>query len=77
MSKEVPENLKLADNVIVRVCPRMCNFCTNPNKCENLAADQQRVRDFVAICDNVYIWMYPAERSGYRNIYVFGGSGGR
>ena len=67
MSKEAPENLKLADNVIVRVCPRMCNFCTNPNKCANLAADQQRVRDFVAICDNVYVWMYPIN---WGNLYA-------
>ena len=59
MSKEVPTGITLADNVIVRVCPRMCNFCTDPSTCENLAADQQRIKDFVAICDNVYVWCYP------------------
>ena len=59
MSKEVPTGIMLADNVIVRVCLRMCNFCTDPSTCENLAADQQRLKDFVAISDNVYVWCYP------------------
>lgn len=59
MSKEAPTGITLADNVIVRVCLRMCNFCTDPSTCENLAADQQRVKDFVAISENVYVWCYP------------------
>ena len=59
MSKEVPTGITLAENVIVRVCPRMCNFCTDPTKCETLKNDQQRVRDFSAICENVYVWCYP------------------
>ena len=67
MSKDVPENLTLEDNVIVRVCLRMCNFCTDPSKCEQLAEDQQRLRSFAAICDNVYVWMYPIN---WGNLYA-------
>ena len=59
MSQEVPENLRLADNVIVRVCPEMCNFCDDPNTCEQLAEQSKRVTDFSKICDNVYVYFYP------------------
>ena len=67
MSKDVPANLKLEDNVIVRVCPKMCNFCTDPNSCEQLAEESKRVTDFSAICDNVYVYFYPIN---WRNLYA-------
>ena len=67
MSKEVPANLKLEDNVIVRVCPEMCNFCTDPNICEQLAEQSKRVTDFSAICDNVYVYFYPIN---WGNLYA-------
>jgi hypothetical protein len=65
MSKEVPTGITLADNVIVRVCPNMCNQCTDATKCATLAADQQRIRDFTAICENVYVWFYPVNHGHY------------
>ena len=65
MSKEVPTGITLADNVIVRVCPNMCNQCTDATKCETLAADQQRIRAFTAICENVYVWFYPVNHGHY------------
>lgn len=65
MSKEVPTGITLADNVIVRVCPNMCNQCTDAAKCATLAADQQRIRAFTAICENVYVWFYPVNHGHY------------
>ena len=64
MSEEVPA-FELADNVIVRVCPKMCNHCTDPATCAQLAADQTRVEGFTAICDNVYVWFYPVNHGNY------------
>ena len=65
MSEEVPTGITLADNVIVRVCPNMCNQCTDAAKCATLAADQQRIRAFTAICENVYVWFYPVNHGHY------------
>jgi hypothetical protein len=67
MSKEVPKDLKLADNVIVRVCPNMCNFHTDPTTCEQLAEQEKRVKDFSAICDHVYVYFYPIN---WGNLYA-------
>ena len=67
MTAAVPAIDKLADNVIVRVCSRMCNFCTDPTTCTKLAEQQARVRGFTNICDNVYIWSYPIN---WGNLYV-------
>ena len=65
MSKEVPTGITFADNVIVRVCPNMCNQCTDAAKCATLAADQQRIRAFTDICENVYVWFYPVNHGHY------------
>lgn len=59
LSLNPPENLQIADNVIVRVCPSMCRFHTNPNECEQLAEDEKRIADWRKICKNVYIYCYP------------------
>ena len=67
MSSEVPENLTLADNVIVRVCPEMCNFCTDPSTCEQLAEQSKRVTDFSKICNQVYVYFYPIN---WGNLYA-------
>ena len=67
MSKEAPENLMLADNVIVRVCPELCNICTDPNTCEQLAEQSKRVTDFSAICNHVYVYFYPIN---WGNLYA-------
>ena len=67
MTKEVPAIDKLADNVIVRVCARMCNFCTDPTTCDQLAQQQARVQAFTEICDNVYVWTYPIN---WGNLFV-------
>ena len=65
LSKEVPTDLVLADNVIVRVCPKMCNHCTDPATCTQLAKGQARVEGFTAICDNVYVWFYPVNQGHF------------
>ena len=67
MSKEAPSDLKIADNVIVRVCPEMCNFHTDPTTCEQLATQSKRVTDFSAICDNIYVYFYPIN---WGNLYA-------
>ena len=59
MSKELPKNIKMEDNVIIRVCPEMCNFCNDPTTCEQLAEQSKRVTDFSTICKNVYVYFYP------------------
>lgn len=59
LSINPPENLQIADNVIVRVCPSMCRFHTDSSKCEQLAKDEKRIADWRKICKNVYIWCYP------------------
>ena len=59
MSEEVPANLRLEENVVVRVCPEMCNFCDDPDTCAQLAEQSKRVTDFSKICSNVYVYFYP------------------
>ena len=59
MSKELPSNIVMEDNVIIRVCPEMCNFCDDPNTCEQLAEQRKRVTDFKTICKQVYVYFYP------------------
>ena len=59
MSREVPQGLVLEDNVIVRVCPEMCNLCDDPTTCEQLATESKRVTDFSEICNHVYVYFYP------------------
>ena len=66
MSKEVPKDLKIADNVIVRVCPSMCNICDDPSTCEQLATNQERVTEFSKICSHVYVYFYPIN---WANLY--------
>ena len=63
MTKEVPENLVMEDNVIVRVCPTMCNFCDDPTTCEQLATESKQVTDFSKICKQVYVYFYPVNWS--------------
>lgn len=59
MSKELPADIKMEKNVIIRVCPEMCNFCDDPAACEQLREQSKRVTDFHTICDNVYVYFYP------------------
>jgi hypothetical protein len=59
MSKELPKNIKMEENVIIRVCPEMCNFCDDPTTCEQLAEQSKRVTDFSSICSHVYVYFYP------------------
>ena len=59
MSAKIPENIEMADNVIVRVCPTMCNFHTDGEKCELLAKNEKLVEDWKKICKNVYVYCYP------------------
>lgn len=59
MSKELPKNIKMEENVIIRVCPEMCNFCDDPTACEQLAEQSKRVTDFSSICSHVYVYFYP------------------
>ena len=59
MSSDAPTDLTMEKNVIIRVCPEMCNFCTDPNTCEVLAEQSKRVTDFKAICEQVYVYFYP------------------
>ena len=59
LSKNPPENLEIADNIIVRVCPEMCRFHTDPKECERLAADEKRIVEWKKICKNTYVYWYP------------------
>lgn len=59
MSKDLPSNIVMEDNVIIRVCPEMCNFCDDPNTCEQLVEQSKRVTDFKTICKQVYVYFYP------------------
>ena len=66
MSRELPSDIKMEKNVIIRVCPEMCNFCDDPTTCEQLREESKRVTDFHTICDNVYVYFYPINWS---NLY--------
>lgn len=59
MTAKIPEGVEIADNIIVRVCPTMCNFHTGADKCELLAENEKLVSDWTKICKNVYVYIYP------------------
>lgn len=59
MSKEVPEGVTIADNIVVRVCPTTCNLHTDPAQCEVLAGDIERIKEWKKICSKVYVYFYP------------------
>ena len=62
-SLEVPDGVVMDDNVIIRVCPQMCNFCDNPKTCEQLKEASKLVTDFNKICKNIYVYFYPVNWS--------------
>lgn len=62
-SLELPTGITMDDNVIIRVCPQMCNFCDNPKECEQLKEASKLVTDFSKICKNIYVYFYPVNWS--------------
>ncbi len=61
MAVDVPEGIELEDNVVVRLCTKFCFFHTDPDECDKLKKQIDRLADWSEFCDRLYIWAYPIE----------------
>jgi hypothetical protein len=56
---KTPPEFEMEDNVIVRVCLTMCRWHTNPEECETLKKEQQRLIDWEPKAKQFQVWSYP------------------
>lgn len=77
MSGEVPENIEIEENVIVRVSAVMCNYHSDPEECKKyklvgngedwLGDTEDRVEKWSKVTKNLSIYCYPIT---WANLYV-------
>ena len=65
-TQKAPEKVKPRDNVLVQLCSIECCFRHPLTSGKALNAEfEQDIKDWAAICDNLYIWDYTTNFSAY------------
>ena len=70
-TRTAPENLKPADNVVIRLCSFECCFAHpfDDEKCEQNATFKKDIEDWSKICENLYVWDYATNFYNYNGMF--------